>query len=672
MYILFKNFNILPEFFFSVSILLLIIHCSVIVQNIKNKSTIVSIVCLCLLILFFCTLLFLDNYNYLLNSIYLICYVTDYLSEISKLILTIFSFFCLWLFLNYFNKQNIINQFEYLIILLISLLGMYVLCSSNDFFLAYLAIELQSLSFYVLTSFKKESSFSTAAGLKYFVLGAIASGFFLFGSSLLYGIFGSTSIDNFKYLMDLMINRSFDPSNTIISNILFNYQTKLSLVNMETELLFYQYCIYFLIPLLEECVLHSMFEFNKSFFDILCYENTQFYLILFQFFSQWPFYAYNSGFLIDYNYFSDILSNYVESSVEFFMYDIISLNKFYSSYIVYLHLILEYLIDFKFFFFFYPKIIDYYNVLTLLEFNKSFFLKFLCYTELQFLDKSSLLIDIALISILFSLFFKLAVFPVNFWLPDIYEKSLSSSTAFFIIVPKLSIFSFIIRLTFSGLFDGFSFVLKYFLLFLGLFSIIYGSILGLEERKLKSLLAFSAISNVGYLLMTLSTNIFSAVLFIICYLIIYMLANFCIWIILLLLIPHKSTNKLNKEISHLSNFYKTNKIGAFLFLFILFSIAGIPPFIGFLVKFGLFTVTINMSIYLLSILSILGSVIATFYYIRILKIIFFEKSNISILYNPVNTSLINVSFFLFFSLILLFFLPNKLYLVSMLLLNYFF
>jgi len=89
-----------------------------------------------------------------------------------------------------------INYFEYTILILFALLGIFFICSSNDLITAYLAIELQSLSFYVMASIKKDSAFSVDAGIKYFILGAFSSSLFLFGSSILYGISGSLHFED--------------------------------------------------------------------------------------------------------------------------------------------------------------------------------------------------------------------------------------------------------------------------------------------------------------------------------------------------------------------------------------------------------------------------------------------------------------------------------------------
>ena len=101
---------------------------------------------------------------------------------------------CVLVSFNYFKKESIV-LFEYNILILLSILGLLCVISANDFVSFYLALELQSLAFYILASFKKDSAFSTEAGLKYFILGALSSGFLLFGISLIYGAIGSTNFE---------------------------------------------------------------------------------------------------------------------------------------------------------------------------------------------------------------------------------------------------------------------------------------------------------------------------------------------------------------------------------------------------------------------------------------------------------------------------------------------
>jgi NADH-quinone oxidoreductase subunit N len=97
-----------------------------------------------------------------------------------------------------------INYFEYSVLILFALLGIFFICSSNDLITAYLSIELQSLSFYIMAAMKKDSTFSVDAGLKYFILGAFSSSLFLFGSSILYGVSGTTNFEDLKNLFFLV------------------------------------------------------------------------------------------------------------------------------------------------------------------------------------------------------------------------------------------------------------------------------------------------------------------------------------------------------------------------------------------------------------------------------------------------------------------------------------
>lgn len=121
----------------------------------------------------------------------------DSFTSFIKLISLICAISCLFMALRYFKKERIEN-YEFSILFLLSILGLFLIISATDFLSFYLAIELQSLSFYILASLKKNSNFSTEAGLKYFVLGAISSGFLLFGFSLLFGFTGFTNFADFN------------------------------------------------------------------------------------------------------------------------------------------------------------------------------------------------------------------------------------------------------------------------------------------------------------------------------------------------------------------------------------------------------------------------------------------------------------------------------------------
>ena len=115
----------------------------------------------------------LPFFSFTKGSEYILAFLKTILS--SKIIIGSLSIFCLLMMQPYILNQKI-NNFEYFLLILFAVLGLFLLCSSNDFLTAYLAIELQSLCFYVLATFQRNSEFSTEAGLKYFVLGAFSSG----------------------------------------------------------------------------------------------------------------------------------------------------------------------------------------------------------------------------------------------------------------------------------------------------------------------------------------------------------------------------------------------------------------------------------------------------------------------------------------------------------------
>jgi NADH-quinone oxidoreductase subunit N len=197
-----NNFEILIPEFFLTTILLILLLFGVFYKNnqnnqkiliIKNLNTIIIYLLLILLIL---TSNIYNISNNVMNGVLVINNFTQFI----KIILIICTIICFLIQQKYIIQQKI-NAYEINILMLISLLGLMVLISSNHFITLYLAIELQSLSFYILTASQKKSILSVEGALKYFILGSIASGFILFGSSILYVITGSLNFNNIFLLL---------------------------------------------------------------------------------------------------------------------------------------------------------------------------------------------------------------------------------------------------------------------------------------------------------------------------------------------------------------------------------------------------------------------------------------------------------------------------------------
>jgi NADH-quinone oxidoreductase subunit N len=258
-----------------------------------------------------------------------------------------------------------------------------------------------------------------------------------------------------------------------------------------------------------------------------------------------------------------------------------------------------------------------------------------------------------LVGILFvtvSLLFKVAAAPFHMWSPDVYEGAPTPVTAFFSIVPKMAVFALMIRLFYSTFFDFIGFWQPIFL-YSGVLSMVIGSVGALYQKKIKRLMAYSGIANVGYMLAGLGSGTVESVAGLILYLLIYvvMTAGFFSFV---LGTQTSKDSKLNMHIADLVNLGKVNPVLAFSVTLILFSMVGLPPLAGFFGKFYLFLAVIQSELYVVAIIGVLSSVVAAFYYIRIIKIMFFGTSGYYTTYkamDKLNTLVLSSSlFFLIF------------------------
>jgi NADH-quinone oxidoreductase subunit N len=231
---------------------------------------------------------------------------------------------------------------------------------------------------------------------------------------------------------------------------------------------------------------------------------------------------------------------------------------------------------------------------------------------------SALGISIAFLCVGF--LFKLAAAPFHMWSPDVYEGAPTNSTALFAIVPKIAIFVLFIRLFHFSFYNLIGYW-QQIILFSAVISVIIGSFVALKQRKIKRLIAYSAISHVGYLLLAFAAGSLEGNQALFFYLIIYMLTGTCVWAIVMSL----EVQTKHKNLAGLSFLLKINPVLAFTFSLLLFSLAGVPPLAGFYAKMQIFLVSIESSMFLVATVAILSSVISTFYYIRIIKTIYFEK-----------------------------------------------
>lgn len=245
------------------------------------------------------------------------------------------------------------------------------------------------------------------------------------------------------------------------------------------------------------------------------------------------------------------------------------------------------------------------------------------YQSLSEINKLPIGLVFGLVFVLVGLAFKVSAVPFHMWTPDVYEGAPTSITAFFAIVPKLAAAALIFRFCLEP-FGNFHFEWTQIIFFLSVASMFLGAIAAISQKNLKRLLAYSSIGHVGYVLIALVAASDQGIRSASIYMFIYLIMNIAVFAILLSL---KKTDVYVEKIDDLNGLSQSNPIVSASMAIIMLSMAGIPPFIGFFGKFYVFIAAVDSQLYLLAILGVLASVISAFYYLRIIKGMYFDEAN---------------------------------------------
>ena len=231
----------------------------------------------------------------------------------------------------------------------------------------------------------------------------------------------------------------------------------------------------------------------------------------------------------------------------------------------------------------------------------------------------------AMVFILVGLAFKVSAVPFHMWTPDVYEGAPTSITSYFAVVPKVAGLAVLIKF----MLIPFSKILlewQTIIIFISIASMILGAVAAIGQKNIKRLLAYSSIGHIGYALAGVATGVISGYQSAIVYISIYVIMNIGAFSCLYLL---KKDGEYKESISDLSGISKKHPILAISFLVILFSLAGIPPLGGFFAKFFVFTAVLEQKMFALAIIGLLTTVISAFYYLKIIKTIYFDDSLIT-------------------------------------------
>ena len=225
-----------------------------------------------------------------------------------------------------------------------------------------------------------------------------------------------------------------------------------------------------------------------------------------------------------------------------------------------------------------------------------------------------------IVFILVGLAFKISAVPFHMWAPDVYEGSPTSVTLFFAVAPKIAALTVIIRflyVPFVNVIDQWQLII----VFLSLASMIFGAVAAIGQKNLKRLIAYSSIGHMGYALAGLCVGTNQGIQSSILYISIYLVMNLGFFSCLFML---KRNNTYFENIDDLSGLSKNHPLISLSLMVVLFSLAGIPPLAGFFAKFYIFKAILDQSMYYLAIIGLLTTVIAAFYYLRIIKIMYFD------------------------------------------------
>ncbi len=226
-----------------------------------------------------------------------------------------------------------------------------------------------------------------------------------------------------------------------------------------------------------------------------------------------------------------------------------------------------------------------------------------------------------LVFIIVGLAFKISAVPFHMWAPDVYQGSPTSVTFFFATLPKVAALTVFIRFLYTpfiNLIDQWQTIL----IFISIASMVFGAVAAIGQSNLKRLIAYSSIGHMGYALAGLASGTNQGIQSSVTYISIYVVMTLAFFSCLLML---RKKNIFYEKIYDLSGLSSNHPILSICLLIVLFSLAGIPPLAGFFAKFYVFMAVIEQSMYFLAIVGLLSTVIAAFYYLRLIKIIYFDK-----------------------------------------------
>ncbi|QLF70116.1 NADH-quinone oxidoreductase subunit NuoN [Peteryoungia desertarenae] len=228
-----------------------------------------------------------------------------------------------------------------------------------------------------------------------------------------------------------------------------------------------------------------------------------------------------------------------------------------------------------------------------------------------------------LVFVLAGLAFKISAVPFHMWTPDVYEGAPTPVTAFLAAAPKIGAMAITVRIVIEAFMPIFA-EWQQIVVFISIASMVLGSVAAIGQRNIKRLMAYSSIGHMGYALVGLAAGTSTGVSGVVLYMMIYLVMTLGTFACIMAMRQKEGGNVEN--IDDLAGLSTTRPFMAFVLTALMFSLAGIPPLAGFFAKYFVFVAAIEAELYALAIIGMVGSVIGAYYYLRIVKIMWFDEA----------------------------------------------
>ncbi|MBI1650755.1 NADH-quinone oxidoreductase subunit NuoN [Hyphomicrobium sulfonivorans] len=229
---------------------------------------------------------------------------------------------------------------------------------------------------------------------------------------------------------------------------------------------------------------------------------------------------------------------------------------------------------------------------------------------------------VGLVFVLVGLAFKIGAVPFHMWTPDVYEGAPTPVTAFFAAAPKLAAMALLVRMLLQA-FPGIASQWQQIIVFISIASMVLGAFAAIGQTNIKRLMAYSSIGHVGYALIGLAAFTEVGTQSLLIYLAIYIAMTLGTFACILSM---RTADGPVEDVQSLAGLASTNLGMAFALAMLLFSMAGIPTLAGFFAKLYVFGAAIEAKLYMLAIIGVLSSVVGAYYYLRVVKVMFFDPA----------------------------------------------